>query len=71
MLAVVTSYDIEELQEILPKLPPGPLDYYRQKATFDWRQMKICLEGKFEVLKVSCVQSWCLFYYKYSDYLNF
>lgn len=50
MLAVVNSYDIEEIQEVLPKLPAGPLDHYRQKATFDWRQMKICLEGE-EVIK--------------------
>ena len=50
MLAVVNSYDIEDIQEIIPKLPSGPLDNYRHRATFDWRQMKVCLEGE-EVIK--------------------
>lgn len=34
--------------------PPGPLDVYRKRARFDWREMKFLLEGedvaKYQVL---------------------
>ena len=38
------------LEEILKDFPPGPLDLYRKKASFDWKQMKLFIEGE-DVLK--------------------
>lgn len=32
--------------ELLPDMPSGPLDVYRKKASFDWKKMKVVLEGK-------------------------
>ena len=32
--------------DVLPDWPPGPLDRYRSKASFDWRYMKLILEGE-------------------------
>ncbi|KAG7218432.1 hypothetical protein INR49_020378 [Caranx melampygus] len=34
----------------VPDLPPGPLDVYRKKASFNWKEMLIFLEGE-EVLE--------------------
>ncbi|XP_041350325.1 peroxisomal acyl-coenzyme A oxidase 3-like [Gigantopelta aegis] len=31
---------------LLKDLPPGPLDVYRKKASFDWKLMKLHLEGE-------------------------
>eukprot|EP00057_Strongylocentrotus_purpuratus_P031918 XP_786081.3 PREDICTED: peroxisomal acyl-coenzyme A oxidase 3 [Strongylocentrotus purpuratus] len=31
---------------ILPDLPAGPLDIYRHKASFDWKQLKVAIEGE-------------------------
>lgn len=36
----------QQLRELLPDWPQGPLTEYRKKATFDWRQMRIMLEGE-------------------------
>lgn len=36
----------EELRKLLPDWPLGPLTEYRQRATFDWRKMKILLDGE-------------------------
>ena len=38
------------LKEILKDFPPGPLDLYRKRASFDWKQMKLFIEGE-DVLK--------------------
>ena len=38
------------LEEILKDFPPGPLDLYRKRASFDWKQMKLFIEGE-DVLK--------------------
>ena len=38
------------LDEILKDFPPGPLDLYRKKASFDWKQMKLFIEGE-DILK--------------------
>ena len=35
----------------ISNLPPGPLDAYRKRATFDWKQMKLFFEDA-ELLKV-------------------
>lgn len=34
------------IEQILPDWPTGPLDYYRKQATFDWRKLKIIIEGE-------------------------
>lgn len=39
-----------EIMELLPDFPSGPLDEYRRRATFDWRKMKLLLEGE-EIIK--------------------
>lgn len=31
---------------VLKDFPPGPLDFYRQKASFDWKAMKLFIEGQ-------------------------
>lgn len=41
----------QNIKDILPDFKPGPLDYYRKKAKFDWKEMKILLEGE-EMLKL-------------------
>lgn len=41
----------QNIKGILPDFKPGPLDYYRKKAKFDWKEMKILLEGE-EMLKL-------------------
>ena len=32
--------------ELLKDFPPGPLDEYRKKATFDWKKMRLFLDGE-------------------------
>ena len=34
------------IDEVLPEWPEGPLDFYRQQASFDWRKMKLLTEGE-------------------------
>lgn len=34
------------IEEVLPEWPEGPLDFYRQQASFDWRKMKLLTEGE-------------------------
>ncbi|GIY03208.1 peroxisomal acyl-coenzyme A oxidase 3 [Caerostris darwini] len=36
----------ENLKNCLQDFKPGPLDYYRKKAKFDWKDMKILFEGE-------------------------
>lgn len=42
-------------EDIIPDLPRGPLDIYRRKASFDWKDMMRFLEGE-EIIafKVRC-----------------
>ncbi|KPJ04977.1 Peroxisomal acyl-coenzyme A oxidase 3 [Papilio xuthus] len=35
----------DQLKELFPDLPAGPLDVYRKKATFDWRRMKLVFDN--------------------------
>lgn len=42
----LTGNSKEQLEVLLPEWPQGPLSEYRRRATFDWRQMKILLEGE-------------------------
>ncbi|XP_013380752.1 peroxisomal acyl-coenzyme A oxidase 3-like [Lingula anatina] len=37
------------LDEILPDFPQGPLDDYRKKASFNWKRMKLLVEGEEEL----------------------
>ncbi|KAF8767131.1 Peroxisomal acyl-coenzyme A oxidase 3 like protein [Argiope bruennichi] len=36
----------QNLKDCLPDFKPGPLDYYRKKSKFNWKDMKILLEGE-------------------------
>lgn len=36
----------EKMTEDIPDLPSGPLDIYRRKASFDWKDMMRFLEGE-------------------------
>lgn len=43
----------------IPSLPKGPLDAYRDTATFDWKKLKICLEDA-EIIKIKVSEITCL-----------
>lgn len=46
------------MSEFLKDFKPGPLDFYRRKASFDWKQLKCFLETE-EIVKyeqVHCTQ---------------
>jgi acyl-CoA oxidase len=32
--------------ELLPDFPPGPLDAYRNQASFDWKKLRLFLEDE-------------------------
>lgn len=34
------------VDDYMPSFPPGPLDKYRKLASFDWRKLKVALEGE-------------------------
>lgn len=34
------------VDDYMPSFPPGPLDKYRHLASFDWRKMKVAIEGE-------------------------
>lgn len=34
------------IEELLGEMPAGPLDYYRKKASFEWKKLKVLLECK-------------------------
>lgn len=36
----------------LPELPTGPLDVYRNNSSFNWKRLKLALEGDLELLKL-------------------
>ena len=38
------------LEEILKDFPSSPLDLYRKRASFDWKRMKLFIDGE-DVLK--------------------
>ncbi|UYV61380.1 ACOX3 [Cordylochernes scorpioides] len=37
--------ELAEVRAILPDFPPGPLDLYRRQASFDWKKLKLVMEG--------------------------
>ncbi|CAG4913107.1 unnamed protein product [Colias eurytheme] len=36
----------------VPNLPNGPLDAYRNRASFDWKRLKLALEGDIDLLRL-------------------
>lgn len=34
------------VDELIADLPKGPLDLYRNRASFDWKEMKFLMEGE-------------------------
>lgn len=36
----------------IPDISSGPLDVYRKSASFDWKRLKLALEGDIELLKL-------------------
>ena len=36
----------------VPDLPNGPLDVYRNNASFNWKRLKLALEGDIDLLKL-------------------
>uniref|UniRef100_A0A914XJV0 acyl-CoA oxidase n=1 Tax=Plectus sambesii TaxID=2011161 RepID=A0A914XJV0_9BILA len=36
----------KSINELFPDFPAGPLTPYRKQATFNWRDLKVCLEGE-------------------------
>ncbi|XP_022658640.1 peroxisomal acyl-coenzyme A oxidase 3-like [Varroa destructor] len=34
------------IEELLGEMPAGPLDYYRKKASFEWKKLKVLLESE-------------------------
>ena len=41
----------ENKDEVVGHFPPGPLDSYREHASFDWFQMKVFLDGGEDVVR--------------------
>lgn len=44
-------FRMEELS-FIPDIPSGPLDAYRSRASFDWKRLKLSLEGDIDLLKL-------------------
>ncbi|XP_058526378.1 peroxisomal acyl-coenzyme A oxidase 3 [Ochotona princeps] len=42
----MTSTAEARVDALLPDLPPGPLQVYRARASFDWRQLALFLDGE-------------------------
>lgn len=42
------------LSEIIKDFPPGPLDLYRKRASFDWKKMKMHIFGENRVRYEVC-----------------
>lgn len=40
------TLDTEAVTDVLKEWPSGPLDRYRSKSSFDWKQMKLLVEGE-------------------------
>lgn len=36
----------------IPDVPSGPLDVYRKKASFDWKRLKLAMEGDIDLLRL-------------------
>ncbi|KAL4641502.1 peroxisomal acyl-coenzyme A oxidase 3 isoform X1 [Arapaima gigas] len=49
------SVGCEEMKQVLPDLPSGPLDVYRRKASFSWKEMATFIEGEDILAFKQCV----------------
>ena len=41
----------DSIEEMEKHFPPGPLDYYRKHASFDWFEMKVFIDGGEDVVR--------------------
>lgn len=41
----------------IPELPNGPLDVYRNAASFNWKRLKLALDGDIDQLKLKVIYS--------------
>lgn len=48
---MVLCFSMEDLS-FVPDLPSGPLDKFRKSSSFDWKRLKLALEGDIELLKL-------------------
>lgn len=32
--------------QVLKDFPPGPLDFYRKRASFDWKKLKLFIDSE-------------------------
>ncbi|XP_053200802.1 peroxisomal acyl-coenzyme A oxidase 3-like [Panonychus citri] len=44
-----TELNVDLVADCLPDWPKGPLDEWRSRATFDWKMMKLVLEGDYVI----------------------
>ncbi|XP_076303568.1 peroxisomal acyl-coenzyme A oxidase 3 isoform X1 [Lasioglossum baleicum] len=43
---VIRSIRLVKMKSTIADMPKGPLDYYRKRATFDWKLLKLNLDGE-------------------------
>lgn len=41
---------------LIKDLPKGPLDAYRKRATFDWKSLKLTLEGEDNISSIQVLE---------------
>jgi hypothetical protein len=46
---------VSQFVDMVPNLPAGSLDKYRNKATFQWKHMRLAIENP-EILKIKVNQ---------------
>ncbi|KAI8434629.1 hypothetical protein MSG28_003162 [Choristoneura fumiferana] len=69
VLVQVCSDAMMEDLSFVPDLPSGPLDTYRNAASFDWKRLKLALEGDIENLKLKRLQVTPRFFVRCSNHL--
>ena len=45
------SHNERGIEEMAKHFPPGPLNHYRKRASFDWFQMKVFIDGGEDVVR--------------------
>lgn len=51
LLSESESHREHRIEEMEKHFPPGPLDRYRKRASFDWFQMKVFIDGGEDVVR--------------------
>jgi hypothetical protein len=51
---------MEQDTDFIPNLPEGPLNFYRNQASFDWKKLKLVFD-KPEILKLKVSTMWYVF----------